>query len=264
MLGRVTAVRWYPVKSMQGEDLTGSLFTERGIPGDRHWGIADTATGVVLSAKREPRLLEAFVKVAEGEVVITLPDGAITGSADPNADAVLSEWLGHGARLVTADADDRATYEIGADFADDAHPVVHQWQGPAGTFHDSRPVHLLSTATLAAIRAEHPDGMFELERFRPNLVVEADGKGFVEERWIGATLSIGTATFEVVKPTSRCVMTTRPQVGMPRDLDILRTINRVNDGNLGVLARVVGEGQVSVGDVIALADDAARFDAPRA
>ena len=52
MLGRVTAVRWYPVKSMQGEDLTGSLFTERGIPGDRHWGVADTATGVVLSAKR--------------------------------------------------------------------------------------------------------------------------------------------------------------------------------------------------------------------
>ena len=97
MLGRVTRVRWYPVKSMQGEDLTGSLFTERGIPGDRHWGIEDTATGVVLSAKREPRLLDAFVKVAEGEVVITLPDGAITGSTDPNADAVLSEWLGHGA-----------------------------------------------------------------------------------------------------------------------------------------------------------------------
>ncbi len=59
-------------------------------------------------------------------------------------------------------------------------------------------------------------------------------------------------------------MTTRPQVGLPRDLDILKTINRVNDGNLGVLARVVGEGRVSVGDVIALADDAARFDAPRA
>ena len=81
---------------------------------------------------------------------------------------------------------------------------------------------------------------------------------------IGATLSIGTASFEVVKPTSRCVMTTRPQVGLPRDVDILKTINRVNDGNLGVLARVVGEGRVSVGDVIALADDAARFDAPRA
>ena len=62
-----------------------------------------SATGVVLSAKREPRLLEASVKVADGEVVIALPDGSITGSADPNVDAVLSEWLGHGAQLVAAE-----------------------------------------------------------------------------------------------------------------------------------------------------------------
>jgi MOSC domain-containing protein YiiM len=58
-------------------------------------------------------------------------------------------------------------------------------------------------------------------------------------------------------------MTTRPQVGMPRDLDILKTINRVNDGNLGVLARVVGEGRVSVGDVIALAGTSAHSGGPQ-
>jgi MOSC domain-containing protein len=253
MLGRVIGVRWHPVKSMQGEDLTGSLFTERGIPGDRHWGIADSATGVVLSAKREPRLLDASVKVADAEVVITLPEGSLTGSADPNVDAVLSEWLGFGARLVTAEPDERATYEIGGNFEDDSHPLVHQWQGPAGTFHDSRPVHMLSTATLAAIAAHHPGGQFDIHRFRPNVVIDAEGEGFVEERWIGATLSVGSARFEVVKPTSRCVMTTRPQVGLPRDLEILRTINRVNDGNLGVQVHVVGEGVVSVGDAIELA-----------
>ena len=187
MPGRVSGVRWYPVKSMQGEDLTGSLFTEQGIPGDRHWGVADTATGVVVSAKRQPRLLEALVKVADGEVVITLPEGSLTGSADPNVDA------------------------------------------------------------------HHPQGQFDVARFRPNLIIEVDGEGFVEERWVGATIAIGTARLEVVKPTSRCVMTTRAQVGMPRDLDILKTINRVNDGNLGVLANVVGEGTVSVGDAIELA-----------
>ena len=48
-------------------------------------------------------------------------------------------------------------------------------------------------------------------------------------------------------------MTTRPQAGLSRDLDVLRTINRVNDGNLGVHARVVDDGEVSVGDAIALA-----------
>jgi uncharacterized protein YcbX len=194
------------------------------------------------------------VNVAGGEVVISLPHGAITGSADPNVDTVLSEWLGYAVRLVAAEPGERSTYEMGVDFEDDSHPDVHQWQGPQGTFHDTRPVHLLSTATLAAMRAEHPSGQFEVERFRPNLVVEAEGEGFVEQGWMGATLSIGTAQFQVEKPTGRCVMTTRPQVGLPRDLDILRTIDRVNDGNLGVHLQVVREGQVSVGDSIERAE----------
>jgi len=252
MVGHVLRVRWYPVKSMQGEDLPEATFAMAGIPGDRRWGVLDLASGVVISAKREPSMLEATVKASDGEVVITLPDGSLTGSADRNVDAALSEWLGRAVRLVAAEGDERATYEIGGSFEDDTHPVVHQWQGPAGTFHDSRPAHLLSTATLDAIKAEHPTGRFEVERFRPNLVVEVDGEGFVEERWIGARLSIGSASFEVVKPTSRCVMTTRPQAGLPRDLDILRTINRVNDGNLGVQLHVAREGSVTVGDAIDL------------
>ena len=142
---------------------------------------------------------------------------------------------------------------MSASFEDESGPVVHQWKGPEGTFHDSRPVHMLSNASLRAIRHDHPSGLFDIHRFRPNLVVDAEGEGFVEERWIGATLAIGSARFEVIKPTSRCVMTTRPQVGLPRDLEILRTINRVNDGNLGVQLQVVGEGEVWVGDAIDLA-----------
>ena len=253
MLGRVIGVRWYPVKSMQGEDLTGSSFTASGIPGDRHWGVLDVESGVVLSAKREPRLLQAWATVRKGEAWITLPDGSAFASDDPKVDSVLSEWLERDVRLVAAAPGDRATFEIGASFEDESSPVVHQWQGPEGTFHDSRPVHLLSSASLRAILDDHPSGLFDIHRFRPNLVVEAEGEGFVEERWIGATLAIGTARLEVIKPTSRCVMTTRAQVGLPRDLDILRTINRLNDGNLGVQVHVVSEGSVSVGDAIALA-----------
>ncbi len=250
MLGRVTRVRWYPVKSMQGDDLDGSAFGERGIPGDRHWGVADASTGVVLSAKREPRLLEATATVVDGDALIALPDGSSIRSDDPKVDATLSSWLDRDVRLVAAGSDGRGTFEIGGDFEDDSHPVIHQWQGPVGTFHDSRPVHLLSTASLAAIESEHPGGAFDVVRFRPNLVVDVEGEGFVEERWIGATVSIGAAKLEIIKPTSRCVMTTRPQVGLPRDLDVLRTINRVNDGNLGVQARVVEEGRIEVGDAI--------------
>jgi hypothetical protein len=252
VLGRVIGVRWYPVKSMQGEDLAASSFTASGIPGDRHWGVLDVATGIVLSAKREPRLLQAWATVREGQAWITLPDGSALAGDDPKVDAVLSAWLDRDVRLVAASPGDRGTFEIGASFEDDSSSAVHQWQGPEGTFHDSRPVHLLSNASLRAILADHPNGLFDIHRFRPNFVVDVEGSGFVEERWIGATLAIGSARFEVIKPTSRCVMTTRPQIGLPRDLEILRTINRVNDGNLGVQVHVVGEGSVAVGDTIEL------------
>ncbi len=154
-------------------------------------------------------MLEASATVVEGDAVITLPDGSTVTSADSKVDAVLSAWLDRDVRLVAASPGDRGTFEIGASFEDESSPVVHQWQGPEGTFHDSRPVHLLSNASLRAILDDHPSGLFDIHRFRPNLVVEAEGEGFVEERWIGATLAIGTARLEVIKPTSRCVMTTR-------------------------------------------------------
>ena len=95
MLGRVIGVRWYPVKSMQGEDLTGSLFTTSGIPGDRHWGVLDVETGVVLSAKREPRLLAGVGDGApRARLGSRFPMARLFASDDPKVDAVLSEWLG--------------------------------------------------------------------------------------------------------------------------------------------------------------------------
>ena len=56
-------------------------------------------------------------------------------------------------------------------------------------------MHLLSTATLDRLRALYPQGRFEVRRFRPNIVVETanDEKDFVENAWIGQTLTIGDA-----------------------------------------------------------------------
>jgi uncharacterized protein len=116
MLGRVVGVRWYPVKSMQGEDLTASSFTASGIPGDRHWGVAEAATGVVISAKREPRMLEASATVVEGDAVISLPDGSTVTSADSKVDAVLSAWLDREVKLVAASPGERGTFEMSASF----------------------------------------------------------------------------------------------------------------------------------------------------
>ena len=65
-------------------------------------------------------------------------------------------------------------------------------------------------------------------------------------------LTDASARFRVRRPCGRCVMTTRAQPGLPRDLDVLRKLTRSHDGSLGVLAAVVGEGRVAVGDAVAV------------
>ncbi|TIW75903.1 MAG: MOSC domain-containing protein, partial [Mesorhizobium sp.] len=49
------------------------------------------------------------------------------------------------------------------------------------------PIHLLTTASLARLKALHPEGTPDPRRFRPNIVVDmAPVEGaFPETRWIG-------------------------------------------------------------------------------
>jgi len=50
-IGTVVTLWRYPVKSMQGEELTAAEITERGVLGDRAYVLVDVADGKVGSAK---------------------------------------------------------------------------------------------------------------------------------------------------------------------------------------------------------------------
>ena len=91
-VGQISALHRYPVKSMQGEALEESWANERGLLGDRAWGVVDQSTGKIASAKQPRlwrRLLECHARFTEppraGQplpaVQITTPDGAAGGSA---------------------------------------------------------------------------------------------------------------------------------------------------------------------------------------
>ena len=45
-------------------------------------------------------------------------------------------------------------------------------------------------------------------------------------------------------------MTTRAQPGLPRDLDVLRSLTRAHEGSLGVLASVAVGGEITLGDEV--------------
>jgi uncharacterized protein YcbX len=253
---RVAAINRYPVKSMQGERLEAGEFDERGLDGDRRWGIVDRESGKVWSAKRHGSLLAASAVTTPDGPEITLPSGTVIAPDDPTRDAQLSEWLDAEVVLMAADEAGDRVYEASLQLDPDVD-VFDMPMNP-GRFLDLSPVHVLTTASLRAGATHHPEGTWTADRFRPSIVVEADGDGFLENDWVGHDVEVGPVTLEVTLPMVRCVMTTRaqPPREIQRDLDIYKTLNRVNQQNLGVCANVTTGGRVTVGDAVSLSASA--------
>ena len=249
---RVQAIWRHPVKSFQGEPLAAAIVDAEGLRGDRCWGVLDESTARILTGRREPRLLHAAATVAEdGEVELTLPGGEALRGLGPDTDAALSRWLGKPVTLVRSVGAPGARAEYFADATDDASRAI-EWTMPAGRFVDAAALLILTTASLRAGAALHPGGAWELRRFRPNLVVEVEGEGWVEDAWCGRTLRVGDAAFVPKQPCIRCTMVTRAQPGLERDIDLYKTLAREHGGNFGVWTAVHTAGTVRVGDAVEL------------
>ena len=271
---------------MAGERLDATVIGDRGLHGDRLWAVRDEERGVLTNAKRFPALLACaarFVRepapdVGPGHipgVTITLPDGATVGSDDPDVHARLSSLLGHRVTLCALrPASDRAHYktvkstadDMRADFAiDGREPLpdfsmmpmaklleLGKYATPPGTYFDAMALHVVTTASLAALRAKG-DSDFDVRRFRPNVVVETTESGFVEAGWTGGTLVLGACTAFVDCPTPRCSMPTRAQAELGADPKVLKTIVREAERCLGAYATVTRGGEVRVGDAVQFA-----------
>ena len=138
----------------------------------------------------------------------------------------------------------------------DHRNTVTDFTLPAGAFFDCATVHLLTTATLDRLRNFYPEGRFEIQRFRPNIVLDAvaSAPGFVENTWIGRTLAIGDEVrLRITGPCGRCVMTTLAQGELPQDGQILRTAVKQNQGQVGVYAAVERSGTIRRDDRVRLA-----------
>jgi uncharacterized protein YcbX len=270
--GSVVGLWRYPVKSMMGEELNAAEVTERGVVGDRAFAVVDAGTGKVAGAKNPRKwgnffdyraaYVEAPKKGAKLPAVrLTLPDGSVVRSDQPDLAQVLSRAFGREVGFAKAQQDGesspRQAEEYWPDMAGlDYRDTVTDWELPAGTFFDLAIVHLLTTATLERLRALYPEGRFEVRRFRPNIVVETgpDQRGFVENDWIGQTITIGDELrLRVSGPCPRCVMTTLAQGDLPKDPGILRTAAQHNQANVGVYADVIAGGTVRRGDRVAVA-----------
>jgi uncharacterized protein YcbX len=265
-LGRVVALWRYPVKSMMGEELNAADLTEHGVRGDRVCALIDSETGKVASAKnprRWPNLFghrASFVEPPNRNnthppVRITLPDGSMLTSDEPDINRRLSAELGREVTLTTAAPNEPELEEYWPNIDGLAHnDLVTDEAMRHGTFFDASVLHILTTATLDRLREFYPQGRFDPRRFRPNIIIDpSPAEGFVEDEWIGMALRIGTdVSVQVTGGCSRCVMTTLPQADLPKDPGILRASAEHNDVHVGVYAKVIQGGSVQRGDRVAL------------
>lgn len=275
-IGRIASLWRYPVKSMIGESLSSVKIDDKGLWGDRCYALIDKATGKVITAKNPrkwPTIFGFSATIIEfsnsngdtPSVRIRLEDGSLVTSDQENINQILSKALNHEVLLAVTNGFE--TIGVHSPLPDswtgkseEYSPDIdkHEKQGtvttfalPVGTFFDDSKVHLLSTSTLAKLSDCYPEGDFKVQRFRPNIVIESFGEelSFKENSWVGHTVLIGNQVrLKIEKPCPRCVMPTLPQGEISKDLGILRTAVKHNQGNVGVYASVLQSGLVQSGD----------------
>ena len=131
--------------------------------------------------------------------------------------------------------------------------VLKEFRGyntPRGTYFDAWPLHILTEASLRYLSSLLPDAQVNVRRFRPNILLSDDAgvSEPVEFDWVDTSFAIGSARLTVDWETVRCVMTTREQGDLPRASQIMRTLVRNTNQNLGIYADIDKEGDVKVGD----------------
>jgi len=229
VVGRVAALWRYPVKSMAAEELDGVGVSWHGLAGDRRWAFirdGQVRSGFPwLTIRERPELGHYRPRFAEPDrpnaspTLVRTPSGGELDVADP----ALAAELGPGVRVIKQDR---------------------------GVF-DTMPLSLLTTQTLADLgRLVGTD--LAAGRFRPNLLVDASGRDFPEDRWVGRVLRIGGLRMRVDQPDKRCVVITIDPVTLLRDPAILRVVARERDTRLGVYGSTVEPGLVTVGDPVEL------------
>ena len=275
---RVSQLWTYPVKSMIGVTADSVSVSTLGIVGDRHWAIRDNERGGIRGAKKIGELMQFSARptdTASTHVVITLPNGEEVRSDNVNVDSVLSGALGRSVSLESlpndgalehfrrgpADSTDvmeelrgifgRTEDEPLPDFSV-FPPEVAEFESPPGTHHDCWPLMVMTTSAFNALRDALPESVVDVLRFRPSIVIDTpDETGHPEFLWKGRKGQLGSAVVEFLDPCPRCIMITRRINGsIPEDRGILRHVVRDLDQAVGVYARIVTPGKVSVGDTL--------------
>lgn len=256
----------YPVKSTRGILLNNAVVSDRGFQYDRRWMLIDEENKFI-TARKYPKMVLINNHVSEETLTLSapgMPDLKLPLSGDqarpehviiwrdecPAYDcgeepaSWLTHYLNTPVRLVHMPLESRRL--VDPDYSDGERIV---------SFADGYPFLLISEASLADLnsRLNRP---LEMERFRPNLVVQGC-RAYEEDSW--KTIQIGDIPFQVAKPCSRCVITTVDPSDATTAKEPLRTLAsyRMSQGQVFFGQNLIHEreGSVAVGMAVEVNKD---------
>jgi uncharacterized protein len=271
---KVASLHVYPLKSARAIDLGAVEVSGWGLSGDRRYMVCDPE-GSLVTQREVQALAQVAARVENGVLTLTKEgevsairavfdperrlnvrvwDDPLSASlASPEVDAEISRWLGRDLRLVHAD-----------DCSHRACNPAWAGEGVETGFADGFPILIATTGSLKALaeEAERLGGAgFGMDRFRPNIVID-DDRPFADDYW--EAIDIAGVRYDLVKPCTRCIMTTQDQMtgerGGPDPMPAMRRIRMSGDRRVaGVLfgwnAVPRAEGRVSVGDTVTVVSE---------
>jgi uncharacterized protein YcbX len=226
---QLTELHIYPIKSARGISLSSAHVDTRGLEHDRRWMVVDEL-GNFLTQRSIPRMALIQVELgsshlgvkADGMNELRLPlrpdsgdplrvcvweDSFYALDAGDEAASWFTKMLSRPCRLVF--------------MPDRTERLVNPKYTPQKTlvsFADAFPFLLISQASLNDLNSRLAEPV-PMNRFRPNLVLEGC-TAYEEDLW--ATVTIGSISFRVAKPCSRCkVPTVNQETGIRAQEPIL-------------------------------------------
>ncbi|NHA69874.1 MOSC domain-containing protein [Phycicoccus flavus] len=282
MTVRLDGVLVHPVKSMRGRRVHAATVEPWGLRGDRRWMVV-RPDGECLTAREDAGLLALTADTPDTDAGL---DAALRLRADGHDDlhvevpATAPEPVTVHGRPLTASAAGEEAHRwlraaLGRDdvrlvHVDEPRPLSprHGRPGEATAFADGYPLTLATRASLrrlqdwvtaTALESGAEPTALQMERFRPNLVLDGDLEPFEEDDW--GHVTVGAVTLRVPKPVDRCVMTTIDPESRERGPEPIRTLARHRkwDGATWFAVQLVPEsvGEVRVGDEVLPAPRAA-------
>jgi uncharacterized protein YcbX len=228
----VTSIHVYPIKSCRAIDLKAARLDELGLLYDRRMMVVDAQTSRFITQRDEPRMTLITPRLAPTALQVSAPNMPLL-KVDMNRDVTerreITVWrftgpaedLGENAASWVSTVLERSCRLVR--WASDVQREVNPKYAGAGVltaFTDGYPLLIANEGSLESLNALASERV-PMGRFRPNIVIKG-ADAFAEDTW--KRIRVGEVELDVVKPCSRCAITTVDALTAKRGKEPLATL----------------------------------------